>query len=772
MACTTTRLVRCSPDLSPSEEYPVGPARRRRLRSHSDALAPMRAWNRIGCRSTVWCGHWPFLNSVPVGDDEEVPVRPALPNHPAMSGPSGDRDQRHIACLSRIRTDSWLTERVPIYRPLRMCEGTSTVPTRADRKNASPCLPGAETTSHGEARYEFRLPVHLLGAKIRTLTRCSARYIHSAWERIRSVEANDRWCGAMAVVLGLSIIVPLAAGVRVPGREDFGFHTSLIESNYRSWQALGRPSPFLSSLHGSDSFGLLPTVYGGTSYALIALLRFIFSPKATLLIAVGGAYAGISWGAYRVARAAGAGAFQALCLAAIAIFNSQMISTIYPRMAIAEILAFGSAMLLIGALVTLYVKGTARLGCVPIALFAAAMFFGGHPLTLLWGGALGVVMAGVILAVLRPKLRVRERWWIVLPVILGALTTAWQWPMAKAVYSSVVTPDPRSYLFFRAFYEPLGHGSGPNLWNTINPLRPSLGGDFTAFQTSIPALLVIPTIYLLWHGRSTPRQGRRTVTAATLIFMGLVLIEVPAHPRLVAIVWPIATMQYHWRLYSYCVVLLFAAVMVSLDGLRRSTKSIATRLLLLIALFEVALGVVQINRSEPISARSVDFGEAPSLLKLIPNAAIRNDAKLRSSAFPVDDRGYPTAAVISQNTDNPEAPLVLRAPGADRFIAPVLSVPPFVKLSPGFRPVGWAPAPLRGPKSQRDATDLWLVIEGPGLGAATLIVSPASQGIVPPTMLAARVCLYGLGLLLVGTTVAAGIDGRRSRRRAPRLVTG
>ena len=226
------------------------------------------------------------------------------------------------------------------------------------------------------------------------------------------------------------------------------------------------------------------------------------------------------------------------------------------------------------------------------------------------------------------------------------------------------------------------------------------------------------------------------------------------------------------RLYSYCVVLLFAAVMVSLDGLRRSTKSIATRLLLLIALFEVALGVVQINRSEPISARSVDFGEAPSLLKLIPNAAIRNDAKLRSSAFPVDDRGYPTAAVISQNTDNPEAPLVLRAPGADRFIAPVLSVPPFVKLSPGFRPVGWAPAPLRGPKSQRDATDLWLVIEGPGLGAATLIVSPASQGIVPPTMLAARVCLYGLGLLLVGTTVAAGIDGRRSRRRAPRLVTG
>ena len=53
-----------------------------------------------------------------------------------------------------------------------------------------------------------------------------------------------------------------------------------------------------------------------------------------------------------------------------------MISTIYARMAIAEILAFGSAMLLIGALVTLYVKGTARLGCVPIALFAAAMFSG------------------------------------------------------------------------------------------------------------------------------------------------------------------------------------------------------------------------------------------------------------------------------------------------------------------------------------------------------------------------------------------------------------
>lgn len=593
---------------------------------------------------------------------------------------------------------------------------------------------------------------------------------------------HDRIAASLAVLLGAALVLPFALGVAIPGRADLGYHASLIESQHAAWRSLGRPSPFVSGLGGSERFFPLLAVYGGPAYGLVALLRVVLSLQATVGVLLGAAWAGLSWGTYRCARAASLTPQLSLLLAVIVVASSQSIDTIYSRMAVAEIVAVSAVAVLAGSTSTLWAGRERRPGCVPLAIASGFVLAGGHPLTLVWSAVTATIVGLVVVVTMRPTLALRSRWPWLLPGAAGMVLATPTWPMAVAVLGSTRVPDARDHLVSAYFFEPFGVGSAGRVVELLNPLRPSVGpGQLAPYRPAVPALLVLVLGVLLVVTRRDPARRPRTAAASACLALAAAVMVLPQSRWLTTMLWPIATMQYHWRIYTYVAAFVVAAAVVVLGRLGPTDRRLATRLLTMVACIELAVGAAQVTTSHDQVTDPVRSSDIAELVELAPSPVHRNDAEmLRSESLPV----VPAARFVRHDGASgtgPEAEMVISTPLAGRFAIPVVSAPPIVSLSDGFRAVGWTPAPRpaaiagreEGLDGSYEGRPLWLVVEN-FAGSDTLVVGAAPDG---PTGLALRALgpATALMLLLVAATSAdaAVRTGRRvagQRRRRVRAV--
>jgi hypothetical protein len=576
---------------------------------------------------------------------------------------------------------------------------------------------------------------------------------------------SDRFAAVLAVIAGTLLVVPFALGTSLPGREDLSYHAAMIESQFNAWQSLGRPSPFMAPLGGSERFLILPAMYGGTAYALAALLRFMLPLGTALVVVLALAWAGISWGVYRCARAAGVTTRLALCIAVAVVTCGQSVSTITARMAVAELVAFGAMAALLGATATLWTRGAERFGCVPIALLSSAVFFGGHPLTLLFGSLTAVVAAAAGWSVMRPHIRWRRRWPALVPGVIGVAATAWQWTVVVTASPRLREPDPRSYLENRSFVEPFGVESAPDPLKLLDPTRGPFGeGPLAPYRVGVPVLLAGAVVWTLWLCRADPSRRRRSIAAVVWLTMAAAVCVLPLSERVLRWLWPIGSMQYHWRLYSYAVALIAAAAIAAVARLEPGVRRRIGALFVVIAVAELCLGLAQASRSYPELPNAVTADRIEELAAQAPSPTLRNDATLlRAEALPFEEVEVATAEVLSRPTTNPEEPLVVKAPDAATFSLPSVGAPPFVEVR-GATARAWVPSPEEFAKEEYEGRQYWLSVDGAGPDRR-VTVAPSDSGGIGAGRTLVGPSSWLLVLSICSTTVAAVVMALRRRHR-------
>lgn len=577
---------------------------------------------------------------------------------------------------------------------------------------------------------------------------------------------SDGGGAVLAVVVGVLLAVPFGLRHDLAGAEDLATHASLLESQHVAWQELGRPSPFVAPLGGGEHFSPAPAVYGGAAYAVLALARFAVSLPAVLVLAVAVGWVATSWGLYRLARAAGSPPLVAAGLAAAVVGSGQVLATAYARLALLEILGWGAVVAAAGSVAVLRSDGARRRpGAVAIGLLAGAGL-GAHLLTLTWAAVATVAVAAVAVASARPTLASLRRTAVAgVPVALGVLATAWQWPVVVAVFSGTIVDDPQQYVASGWFAAPFGQGSGPDLWRELDPLRPPVGtGALIPYRTTLPVLLGAWTVAVAWsvRGQGALRPIRSVAVAVGAV--GVVAVLAQRVPMVVDVVWPLATMQYHWRLLTYVAVAIAGLALLVAGRVARTGhwRPWMGQALALLVAFELLMGMGQAVGSGDPAARG---GVGPASVSAVSDDPMpwiaSNKELLRATDLPVLDGAVPAATVVGGG-DDPEAPLRARPPaGAARFTVPVVAASPFTVVT-GARAVGWAPR--TEPPDTRldiDANHLLLVVEQDR--AATVVVRPGRAAPMGWSVASIGVLTWALLAGSAGCAVAGAIA--RWRRR-------
>lgn len=557
----------------------------------------------------------------------------------------------------------------------------------------------------------------------------------------------DRIGASLAAALGGVLCLPFIFGTSIPGRADLGYHATLLDGQWMSWAAYGRPSAWLPAGSAGEHFVHLPTAYAATDYAYLGLLRAVLPIGFAVGVAVGAAWAAMSWGAYRLARAARLGPVESVCVAALTTFSGWSISTFSARTAVAELVSIGAFFAAVGATATLWTNADRRGAALP-ACVGAAMFAGGHPPTLAWMVVLGGVAVVVSWVVIRPTADA-IRWSALVPAAVGTGCAMWQWPMALTVWRNVRTPRATEYLDNRYFFEPFGTGSGPSVRALLAPWRPSLGdGALAPYHVAVPLIpLVIVSCVCLVAARRADR--RRLTVGACFAAAGAALIALPHAERVARHVTLLGSLQYHWRIVTYGAIALTGGALVVLSDpavravLRR--RSVTAVLAVAIAV-DVGFGVAQAIHSWPDvpgATRRTDVAEA---IELAPTPVLRNDdSLLRDRSLPIREEVVEsTARALVSEGDRSEAPVTFEVPADDEFLVPIIATGPFVEWSEELKPVAWARSPEERSDANWEGRQLWLLVERGEVPPGTRVtVRPARSALTTFTRCASWSLLVG-----------------------------
>ena len=594
---------------------------------------------------------------------------------------------------------------------------------------------------------------------------------------MRVPHLTDRTGALACLVLGAALAVPLGLRHDLPGTEDLSTHAALIESQFQAWRTLGRPSPYVAPLGGQEHFAPTPAIYGGAAYAVLGLARYVAPLPLVLVLAVAVGWAATAWGLYRIARAVRCPPATALAIASATVASGQVVSTVYARMALLEVIGWGAVLAVAGAVALIAVEGARRRPGALVVIAGGTAATASHLLTATWAVVLAVSFSCAAWAVWRPALGPARRW---APVgaagLVGVLATSWQWPVVAHVFGATTTDRPRDYLASGWFLAPLGTGSGPNLWRELDPFRPPVGSDaLAAHRTTLPVLLAVWTIAVLVATRSDPARARTRRFAIVCLTVGIVLLALPRSPGLVDVLWPVATMQYHWRLLTYvAVAIAIAAIATAARRGQGHPHPTATRLLVALAVVEVVLGGVQAWGIGGPAVPSAGVGTAAGRAQQAdPNPWVQSNRDLFRAADLPELPAQPSARVLAAG-DSPEADVVLELEGGDRATAPVVAGPPVVDVAAPGRAVGWAPRTAPPTTDlQADANHLLLVVASDGADgtdtaerADVVRIAPASSGPLGWARATIGPATWALLLVVVGGAFASAARALR-RPRTP-----
>lgn len=569
-----------------------------------------------------------------------------------------------------------------------------------------------------------------------------------------------RWVAPTLVGVATALTLPTAFRSDLPQRADLSFHLSVIQSEAAAWRHLGRPSTFSAALGGVEHLHPLPAVVGTPLYGLLGLPATVLGSAPTLLVALGLATFGMAWGLARIVHRFGADPRIAAGLGAATVSCGYFVTTISGRMAIGEHLGFGAILAAAGATCALDTSGgrTRSLWFLTAStLWVPAL--GGHPLTLPWLALIGVFVTLVLAADPRIRQHLRRRWTLLGPLVPAVVFCSASWWYSAIVFRTTVTPSPRLYLDNLSFFEPFGAGSGPSLVKVLAPWRPAAGPGtpLAAFRFAWPVLALGSMAVLIACADVPPRLRRWQAGILGIAAFGLVLL--PTSRSLTRVLWPIAAVQYHWRLIGYAALLVVAAAAIVSPWARLDTSRRRIGWAVAVTVGVVA-GIVQASLPLPSNPEPVSPSQAASFAETArPAPGIRNDAELlRPERLPAIASAS-TGRVAIDEPANPESPIRLAVSPGERYSVPVAGGPPLVVARGPGAIVGLTQSTVPADPPDIDVTNQVLVVQGTGNG--TVSIAPASTG---PYWLGNQAWWWRV---LVATVVAAAVarwDRTRGRR--------
>jgi hypothetical protein len=549
--------------------------------------------------------------------------------------------------------------------------------------------------------------------------------------------------------------------------EDWIHHLWYMWNQSEAIRANHHPSFFLNYIHAV--FYPMYAFYAATLYSLIGTLSLILGNAPleayvlSYLIAFAIAYGGWYW----MGRMAGLGRWWAQLPGVIFITAAYYITLIYARGDLPEFYAVSAMPLLIAS--GLSVLRDERLRVLPALALggSAVIFFGSHNITMLWGSTLmffTAVLTLICIPSVRPWLSRRGVLRVAMLVIPGMLVSAWFLLPALAYEShTLVSNDMRHWeeLMSRLMFSV----SAGNIFTISRASAITPGSDFA---------LSLPILAMAWALLAVLVRGRGALrgpwTRFLIICLGLIaaLIVLMTHAGLIqALPRQYILVQFTYRLESYIMMLVSAAVLVGVLAVREATPRRALWRWALIPVAIVAIvGAIQQTDAYPRGGGNRDevtlSGTRPPAMStgLIDYANVDQPLRVDPYRSPTTIT-FPASAIHDERTSK-----VVHLPPHEWVYTNIAAAPEFVHIS-GAKFIGHD---LQG----NDVLEI-----GPSIGAAkaaarghggsrwteVIAVSPVAG---PPIVLGRILSVLGLAWFAAVFVVLGARRLRVAARERPR----
>jgi hypothetical protein len=417
--------------------------------------------------------------------------------------------------------------------------------------------------------------------------------------------------GAPALLIGVLAWPMLFTSAALNG--DWLHHLWLIWSQSQAIRADHHPSLFLNYSHSV----LYPqyAFYGATIYAIAGTLSLLLggAPIAiyvlTYLVGFAAAYGGWYW----MARMAGLGRWLAQVPGLVFITSAYYITLIYARGDWPEFLAVSTIPLLTAS--GLSVLRADRLRFWPALALAgsAAVFFGTHNLTIVWGSTT-MALVGAMVVVCVPEVR---RWLALRRVIriAGLVVPALlvnAWFLLPAIAYQSHTRISRQYLGVRTTLKLFMSVVSAGHLFTIE--RIAAVPSARAFVVTLPILAIAWTVVgmaiFLRKGLRGAWTRMLVICAGATALMTMVMTHAPL---ILALPRPYAMVQFSYRLDSY-VLLGISGTMLAVLVLAQGTRGTSTLVWALAPVLIVAVvGAIHQTDAYPNYRGSRQASVRPSL---------------------------------------------------------------------------------------------------------------------------------------------------------------
>lgn len=313
--------------------------------------------------------------------------------------------------------------------------------------------------------------------------------------------------------------------------------------------------------------------YGGTLYSLVGLLALLLGNAPlhayilSWLLGFAAAYGGWYW----LGRMAGLGRGWAQLPALTFITAAYYITLIYARGDLPEFIGVSSIPLLIAS--GLSVLRAERVGLASAFALAgsAIVFFGSHNITMLWGSTLLLVVA-VAVIVCVPQTRAWLTWRgvrrVALFVVPALLVNAW-FLLPAIVYGSHTLIG--HFNWERTMRELMYSVSAGHIFTLSRAPAIGNGGDFALSLPILAAAWAALAACVCWGGRRSLSAPWMRLLLLCSILLVLLVVMMTHVGLILSLPRQYVLLQYTYRLESYIVLLVSAAVLAALAITRTSS---------------------------------------------------------------------------------------------------------------------------------------------------------------------------------------------------------
>jgi hypothetical protein len=490
--------------------------------------------------------------------------------------------------------------------------------------------------------------------------------------------------------------------------------------------------------------------YGGTLYVFGGLLSTLLgdAPITAYVIVQLLAFAAVYGGWYWMARMAGLGHWLAQVPGLVFITSAYYLTDIYGRGDFGEFMAISTIPLMLAA--GLHLLLAERLSFLPALALAvsAALFFGSHNITMLYGVSTIVAVGGAVaLSVPRARRRVARAGVIRVACLLVPAALLNSWFLLPALAYGKRTLIVQQYGYAHALRQSTSLVSAANLFTfsraTVSPyLR-----DFVMALPILAIVWVLAGVVSCIGRRDEPWVRALWIFAGASLVLGLLM----THPGVLLVgPTPYSLLQFSYRLQTFVLLNLSGAVLATLV-LARSRTLAARRLWmgsLAIVVGASAVGAIQQVDAHPNTT------QRSAVFHVNRNAGAGYIRDYSDASLPIVNPAdapeveFPPATVLR----NEAATVAVELPAGQLVRTNLAGAPYFVSVS-GAEVVG------------RDPTGAMVLRVGSSAGAsgAQVSVRPANRLPVVVGRLVTLLALAAL-VLVLGRSLLLDVRTRRGSR--------